>query len=126
MRKSLMSSFNQIYVLDLHAEATWKNVSWERLKPAAPDFLFVVKDNTLARTYQAYWSVPQIFAPYGDPAPGFATQHDEFAISFSKEEAVEKVARFLATEDEADARRMFRLCAQTSGYMQRLRKNLTT
>lgn len=168
MRKSLMNSFNQIYVLDLHGsakknkrtpdggddknvfdmeqgvaislflkkkglrrgvfhsefwgsrlskyqaatEATTKSAGWERVEPTAPDFLFVSHDNVLAEMYQRLWSIPQIFAPNGDPAPSLVTTHDQFAISFSPAESVSKVRALLRTSDEAEARRLFRLCSQ--------------
>ncbi|WGJ14083.1 N-6 DNA methylase [Methylocapsa sp. D3K7] len=168
MRKSLMNSFNQIYVLDLHgnakkkerapdggddknvfdieqgvaislfvkkkglelgishadlwgsrlskyetvAESTKDDVEWQFFQPAAPDFLFVPQDNALATKYQMLWSVPQIFALNGDPAPCLVTTHDQFAISFSPNESISKVQALLSTNDESEARRLFRLCSQ--------------
>ena len=48
----------------------------------------------------------------GDPAPGFVTTHDDFAISWTATEASEKVEKLLATADESQARRLFTLCSQ--------------
>jgi predicted helicase len=168
MRKSLMNSFNQIYVLDLHgnakkkerapdggddknvfdieqgvaislfvkkkglkrgishadlwgsrlskyeaaAESTKEDVEWLLLQPTAPDFLFVPQDNALAKKYQMLWSIPQIFAPNGHPAPCLVTTRDQFAISFSPNESFSKVQALLSTNDESEARRRFRLCSQ--------------
>lgn len=88
------------------------SIEWSALTPAKPDWLFVPRDEELQREYADGWFAPSIFAPMGDPAPGFATQHDDFAISFSKNEAVQKVRHFLAQPDEMAARREFKLCAQ--------------
>jgi Type ISP C-terminal specificity domain/N-6 DNA Methylase len=181
MRKSLISSFNQIYVLDLHgstkkrerapdgsedknvfdieqgvaislfvkkkglqrsvfhsefwgsrlskyqaaAEASRRTVDWRRLQPAPPQFLFVPQDDTLAETYQSFWSIPQIFSPYGDPAPCLVTTHDQFAISFSPDESASKVKALLRTNDENEARELFRLCSQDQWNYQQAKTALT-
>lgn len=175
MRKSLMETFNQIYILDYHgnnkkkektpdggvdenvfdieqgvsvsifikdrgedrgvyhaefwgrridkyglsARGTLSNIDWTRISPDFPDYRFVPRDEVIAERYLKFWSIPDIFSPMGAPAPGFATQHDDFAISFSKIEAINKVKRFLSVKDEATARREFRLCAQDQWSWQR-------
>ena len=40
------------------------------------------------------------------------TCHDQFAISWTKNEACAKIERFLSTETEQEARQLFRLCSQ--------------
>lgn len=40
------------------------------------------------------------------------TTHDEFAISWTRDEAIEKVERLLATANEEEARQLFKLCSQ--------------
>jgi predicted helicase len=168
MRKSLMESFNQIYVLDLHGNskkkerapdggddqnvfdieqgvgislfvkgrdlergvwhsdlwgkrlakyaaavaATKASIAWTRLEPDAPDWLFKPQDTCLRHRYREFWSIPAIFAPMGDPAPGIVTTHDDFAVSFTAGDAQEKVRALLSTADEREARRLFRLCSQ--------------
>jgi predicted helicase len=168
MRKSLMETFDQIYVLDLHgnakkkerapdgrddenvfdieqgvaislfvkgqnidrgvwhsdlwgkrqskyeaaAEATKASIAWTHLAPDAPDWMFKPQDADLGRQYRKFWSVPAVFAPMGDPAPGIVTTHDEFAISFTAAEAQAKVHALLSTASEREARSLFRLCSQ--------------
>lgn len=168
MRKSLMESFDQIYLIDLHGNAykketapdggidqnvfdvkqgvaialfvkkpgsargVWhsevygkridkyqitsdlrkKDVNWIKVDPVAPNFLFIARDNLEAGKYERLISVEKVFSPGGRPAPGFVTTHDQFAISFTKDEAVTKVRKLLATADEAEARGLFRLCKQ--------------
>ena len=168
MRKSLMSTFNQIYVLDLHGNSKKKerdpdgsedqnvfdieqgvaislfikgteidrgvwhgefwgkrlakyqaaalgnkgSIGWTRLEPDAPDWVFKVQDQDLGKLYRKFWSVPDIYSSIGDPAPGIVTTHDEFAISFTSADAVEKIRALLATANEREARKLFRLCSQ--------------
>jgi hypothetical protein len=89
-----------------------KHLNWTAVTPVEPDWLFKPQDVELAKAYRDYASVGEIFAPIGDPAPGVVTTHDEFAISFTPQEAKNKVADLLATATEADARHKFRLCTQ--------------
>jgi predicted helicase len=180
MRKSLMETFNQIYVLDLHGNAkkkerapgggedqnvfdieqgvaislliksgalergvwhgdvwgrrlskyqvaaveTKSSIKWTRVEAGAPDWLFKPQDVKLGREYREFWSVPQIFAPIGDPAPGIVTTHDEFAISFSPDEAQSKVRKLLRTSTETEARRLFRLCSQSQWSYARAKEEL--
>ena len=168
MRTSLMKSFNQIRVIDLHgstkkrqrspdgsedtnvfdieqgvaislfikrpgaergvwhaslwgarqAKYEWAartsvaTVGWTQLQPSEPQYLFVPRDNESEANYRKFWSVPQIMAVNGDPAPGIVTTQDEFAISFTREEAVKKLERLLSTKSEDEARSLFRLCSQ--------------
>jgi predicted helicase len=169
MRKSLMESFDQIYVIDLHGNAKKKerapdggddqnifdieqgvaislfiknkdaargvwhsdawgkrlskyeaaavntkaSIDWQGLVPSSPDWLFKPYDEELNRKYQELWSVPSIFGAFGDPAPGFATQHDDFAISYTRNEAIQKVHLLLQSGSEQGARKVFSLCAQS-------------
>ncbi len=180
MRKSLMATFNQIYVLDLHGNTKKKerapdggedqnvfdieqgvaisllvkgqdvergvwhsdlwgkrlakyrftalgsksSVVWTRLEPEAPDWLLKPQDADLRRQYREFWSIPAIFSPVGDSAPGIVTTQDEFAISFSAEEAKAKVGKFLGTSTEEEARHLFRLCSQNQWNYTRAKSEL--
>jgi predicted helicase len=182
MRNSLMQTFNQVYVLDLHGNTKKKErtqtgghdenvfdieqgvsialftkglgledgvwhfdlwgsriskykalaenaltlMQWQRLHPSAPDWIFRSRDLLLARHYREFWSIPDIYRPMGDPAPGIVTTHDEFAISFTREEALDKVRSLLSTADEKDARRRFRLCSQSQWSYETAKAELPT
>jgi len=90
---------------------------WRALAPAAPSYLFVPQDAERRAEYENGWSLRDIFSPLGDPAPGIVTTHDDFAISWSAEEAAAKVERLLSTSSEAEARELFTLCSQDQwGY----------
>lgn len=180
MRKSLLETFNQIYVLDLHGnskkketapdgskdenvfdieqgvtisilikkvglqqkifhgniwgrridkyrscmESTLDTIEWKRVEPDRQFYLFVPRDKELVDTYSKFFSIPEIFAPGGDPAPGIVTTHDEFAISFDKEEAIRKVKQLLETKTETEARKLFTLCSQKQWNYDRAKKEL--
>ncbi|MGH7887030.1 MAG: type ISP restriction/modification enzyme, partial [Candidatus Binatia bacterium] len=182
MRKSLMATFNQIYVLDLHGNSkkrerapdggedqnvfdieqgvaisllvknrglkrgVWHNdiwgkrlakyeaaalgtkssISWTPLEPGTPDWLFKPRDSDLGRLYREFWSIPAILAPVGDPAPGIVTTQDKFAISFTPGEAQAKVLRLIATDTEAEARRLWKLCSQDQWSYERAKAELPT
>ncbi len=89
-----------------------QDTTWNELAPAAPAYLFMPQDAELLTEYEAGWSLRDVFAPNGDPAPGIVTTHDDFAISWTAEEAAQKVERLLATTTEAEARGLFKLCSQ--------------
>ena len=88
------------------------STNWTKLSPRPPLYLFIPRDEALIEEYEAAWSIPAIFSPNGDPAPGIVTTHDQFAISWSPDDATAKVERILATNSEEEARRLWRLCKQ--------------
>lgn len=77
--------------------------------PAAPNYMFSIEAGELD-DWQSFIPIQSLMGRYGDPAPGFVTTHDEFAISWSADEALRKVSTLLGTKSEADARRLFQLC----------------
>ena len=100
------------------------NTKWQEIQPIEPAFLFVPQDAVLLAEYQRGWSLRDIFSPNGDPAPGIVTTHDEFAISWTQEEARQKVERLLATSTEAEARELFSLCSQDQWRYERAKLEL--
>ena len=82
-----------------------ETTEWEELSPKPPLHLFVPRDETLLDEYKVAWSIPAIFSPNGDPAPGIVTTHDQFAISWTPEEAAAKVERLLATKSDGGSTR---------------------
>ena len=100
------------------------SVKWKELKPAPPQYIFIPRDEKAAQTYELFWSVSDIFYPPGKPAPGLATQHDQFAISFTKDDALNKVKKLLETKTEEEARSLFRLCAQKQWDYETAKKEL--
>ena len=98
--------------------------AWKEGTPAAPAYLFVPQDADLLVEYEHGWSLRDVFAPNGDPAPGIVTTHDDFAISWTAEEAAQKVERLLKTASEAEARGLFKLCSQDQWRYQRAKQEL--
>ena len=107
------------------AENDIATTGWQALKPQAPFYLFVPMDNVVREEYSQHWHIPKIFSLNGDPAPGIVTTHDEFAISWSREEAINKVERLLATTNEIDARSLFKLCSQDQWSYVRAKEELS-
>lgn len=98
--------------------------AWTEISPQSPFFLFVPQNTDLLSEYEAGWKVPDVFNQNGDPAPGIVTTHDEFAISWSADEAAAKVERLLATGTEQEARGLFRLCSQDQWQYARAKSEL--
>ena len=101
-----------------------RSTEWTEISPKPNSYLFVPRDETFIEEYEAAWSIPDIFSPSGRPAPGIVTTHDQFAISWSPEEAVSKVERFLDTKAESEARRLWRLCSQDQWKYERAKNEL--
>ncbi len=97
---------------------------WQQLAPRQPQYLFIPRDDALAHEFEAAWSIPDIFSPNGDPAPGIVTTHDQFAISWDRHEAASKVERLLATTSEDEARTIWRLCSQNQWQYDRAMEKL--
>ena len=100
------------------------STQWTELSPKPPSYLFIPRDEELLAEYEAGWSVADIFSPNGDPAPGIVTTHDQFAISWTAKEAQSKVERFLATPNEEEARKIWRLCSQDQWSYERAKEEL--
>lgn len=80
--------------------------------PQESPWRFIPSGGQLEQAYLAGVSISDLCDQIGKPTPGFATQHDDFAISWSAANAVGKVEKFLAAPNELEARQLFRLCAQ--------------
>jgi hypothetical protein len=105
-------------------ESSLPATDWTRIEPKPPLFLLIPRDEALFAEYERGWRISDIMNQNGDPAPAIVTTQDEFAISFTSEEAKEKVCRLLATETEAEARRIFRLCSQAQWSYERAKREL--
>lgn len=108
------------------SEHDLSTTAWTIVTPQAPFYLFTPQQNAFAREYEQGWPVPAIFQPNGDPAPGIVTTQDEFAISWTRAEAITKIESFVATRAEEEARALFRLCAQDQWQYAAARRELAT
>ncbi len=97
---------------------------WTELQPKSPLYMFVPRDETLMEEYEGTWAIPEIYCLTGDPAPGIVTTQDQFAISWTPDEAAAKVERLLATETEEEARSIWRLCSQSQWQYERAKREL--
>lgn len=106
------------------AENTVNSTKWTELVPRSPGYLFTPRDESLSDVYESWWPVTEIFSQNGDPAPGIVTTHDQFAISWTCEQAESKVELFLSTASENEARDIWRLCSQDQWNYERAKKEL--
>ena len=93
-------------------KATKVTTGYVDVTPKKAPWPFKPSNWELRDIYYSFPSVPDWFSPNGRPAPGIVTTHDQFAISWSEEEARSKVERFLETQNEDEARGLWRLCTQ--------------
>ncbi len=105
-------------------ERSWKDTEWEEVS-AAPDFyLLRPLDDAKRVQYRSFISIPDIFSENRPPAPGIVTTHDDFAISWTREEAARKVQTLLQTRSEEEARMLFKLCSQSQWNYERAKEEL--
>jgi predicted helicase len=118
-----LSKIKDRVLLDSDIDTTeWSNINLE-----ASDFYLLIPqgyDGNLREEYKQGWKITDIFSQNGDPAPGLITTHDEFAISRTKDEAIEKVEAFLNTNTEVAARSIFKLCSTDQWQYERAKKEL--
>ena len=103
---------------------TASSLASESFGALPPEYIFDRRDEDKKAEYEQFSSLPLIFSQNGDPAPGIVTTHDEFAISFTREEQIEKVEALLASRNEAAARKLFRLCSQSQWNYGQAKKEL--
>ncbi|HUU82687.1 MAG TPA: type ISP restriction/modification enzyme, partial [Phycisphaerae bacterium] len=101
------------------ASTSWSDVATSEVLP-----VFKPQDEVVGTEYRLGLSIRDVFSPYGDPAPGVVTTHDQFAVSWSANDAISKVERLLATTSEQEARSIFKLCSQNQWLYERAMKEL--
>ena len=109
------------------------DIEWEKIFPESPLYMFIPRDTSREEEFNQYYSLLEIFGT-GKPnkdkhisyGAGFATQQDEFAISFTKEEVSQKI-KILIDESlsEQAVRKQFRLCSTNQWNFDKARQNLS-
>lgn len=113
---------NKIYYYDVWGEREYKyqhlklseidNINWIEFSPRYPKFSFIPSDSNDNDQYGSLHKIDEIMNITGNPTQGIVTTQDQFAISWTRSEAEEKINKFLETSTEADARELYRLCTQ--------------
>jgi predicted helicase len=103
---------------------SFKASNWKSIEARPSFYLFKPENGSLAIEYEKFFPLPLAMNLNGDPAPGIVTTHDEFAISWSKKEAMRKTRALLDSKDEAEARKEFRLCSQEQWNYDRAKAHL--
>jgi predicted helicase len=120
MRQSLMQTFDEIYVLDLHGNSLKretspdgskdenvfdirqgvaiaffvkrnKNTGWEEIHPKAEFHLFVPRDEAALELYNEFVRVTEIFSVH---SLGFQTHRDRFVIDFDRDTLKRRIRMF--------------------------------
>jgi len=105
-------------------EGNVRSLTSHQLHPTPEAYAFVPQDSSTRREYDSLVPIRDLMNQTGEPAPGIVTTHDEFAISWTKREAKEKVRSLLETRTEAEARCLFRLCSQSQWSYERAKREL--
>ena len=116
--KSTITKYRWLYENEL------MTTEWKSINPLSPLHLFIPQNTSLKLEYDVGWKISDIFSLNGDPAPGIVTTHDDFAISWSEDETIEKVENLLATKTEIEARKAFKLCSQNQWQYERAKNEL--
>ena len=124
----------KVYHADLWGERLAKYTTLDTATLTSADFAEVTPEKApwpfkainweLRDSYYRFPSVTDWFSLNGRPAPGIVTTHDQFAISWSEEEARSKVKIFLETQSEAEARSIWKLCSQNQWNYERAKRGL--
>lgn len=115
-----------IYKLNTLLANSMSSLTSKPFSALPPEYIFEWRDEEKKAEYEQFSALPSIFSQNGDPTPGIVTTHDEFAISFTREEQIAKVDTLLATRDEEAARKLFRLCSQSQWDYTQAKKELRT
>jgi predicted helicase len=118
-----LSKAKDLFLLDSDINKT----EWADIKLEDSDSYLLIPQlygGDLRKEYKQGWKITDIFSQNGDPAPGLVTTHDQFAISWNKNEAIEKVEALLHTNTEMEARSIFKLCSTDQWQYERAKKDL--
>lgn len=109
-RHDLWGSRKQKY--EVLKKADLETIDFENISPQKPYYYFYKTDIRLHRNYMKGFSLSEIMIDKKAWGPGMVSTHDQFAISFTREELISKIESFIETENESEARKKWRLCSQ--------------
>ena len=97
------------------------NMEFAELKLTPPMYYMVQKDFDLESEYIKGVKINELMP---DPAPGFVTCHDQFAISITKSETILKIKQLINSIDKTEACRYYKLCTTSQWNYATTKKNL--
>jgi hypothetical protein len=86
-------------------EMEFKDVSWDRIQPQSPFYLFIPQDESLRVEYEKGWKITDVMNLNSN---GFFTARDKLTIHFARNEVLRVLKIFIELEPN-DARREFGL-----------------
>ncbi len=103
-------------------ESDIETVQWKKIKPAPPFYLFVSRDEKIAKEYEKYVSVPEIFNTYRN---GLTSHHDRFAFDFEAKKIKKRVHQLIDTKISTEYLRDIYNLKDTAGWkLESARKSL--
>ena len=131
--KKKAGELGKVYHFDLYGRRDYKyqflrdtkflNINFAKLINHAPDYFMVQKNYKVQEKYSQGYAINEIFP---DPAPGFVTCHDKFAISFTQTEQKVKIEQLLASRTYEDALSFFKLCSTNQWNYTNAKDNLNS
>ena len=70
-------------------EADFSTMRWTECSPARPQYLFLPQDTALAKEYEAFWPVTEIFGVY---ASTVTTARNDFAMAYDPETLMKRIS----------------------------------
>lgn len=98
-------------------------IDFSELKILPNNFAMVNKNYEGILIYESGFSLNELFI---DPAPGFVTCHDKFAISMNHSEMELKITQLLETQTYTEASSHFKLCSTNQWSYSSAKKNLSS
>lgn len=112
-----------VYYCDLHGSReeklkfldtnTTNSINWQKIEYDTPYYFFSPKDFSQIKDYETGFSINNLFIKNNC---GFKTARDIFTIYYNKIDLKDTIERFLDTKDDEEARRVFHLGNDTSGW----------
>ncbi len=129
--KKAANELGQVFHYDLYGkredkykfllENSLKTVPYKKLPNVAPDYFFVNKNFEAQKQYDKGFKLNELFF---DPAPGFVTCHDKFAISMDTVELECKINDLLKSSSYEEASRSYKLCSTNQWSYLNAKNNL--
>ncbi|MBA3631494.1 MAG: N-6 DNA methylase [Acidobacteria bacterium] len=95
---------------------------WKEIEPVKPFYLFTQQDATLRDEYEGYWAISNIM---NLSANGVKTHRDHFAISFDKNDLLERINDLRETKfSDEELRKLYKLEDNRDWQLTKARKQI--
>ena len=106
------------------AEQSVDGIQWKKVKPATPFYLFIPRDERVAKKYEKFYSVKDIFTAQ---STGIKSHRDHFAFAFDAQEIKTRIKKMTdANISTENLREMYDLKDTRDWGLENARKRLTS